>query len=277
MEDVERKIKRAIRKCKMIRKDNRILIALSGGKDSMMLLHTLYSIFEGRKDLEMIAVTVDEGISDYREHTVKIASDACKSLDIEHHIITFKDTFHTTVDNVASKEMEQAPCTFCGAMRKASLNRAAKDLDADKIAIGHNLDDLAQTILMNYLRGDIERLARLIPSRVQPGLIPRIKPLMDVPEKETALYVTLQGFELSTDECPYASQSLRWEIRDMLNDYENNHPGAKYSLVRGFETMRETLTSLYPPADLSICQNCGEPCINSTCKTCELLDMVREK
>ena len=87
-------------------------------------------------------------------------------------------------------------------LRKNILNKAARELGADKIAIGHNLDDESQTILMNYMRGDIGRLKRMIPGTIQKGMIPRIKPLRSIPEKEVALYAFLNGLPVSMDECP---------------------------------------------------------------------------
>jgi uncharacterized protein (TIGR00269 family) len=240
IEDVERKIKRDIRKFKMIGKGEKIAVGLSGGKDSIVLLYVLHKIFKNRPDLEFMAITIDEGIKGYRAHTVEHATRFTGELGIKHIIRSFEYEFKTSLDAL-TREKENAACTLCGVLRKNILNKAARELGADKIAIGHNLDDESQTIMMNYLRGDIDRLKRMIPGTIQKGMVPRIKPLRSIPEKEVALYGFMNHLPVSMDECPYAGLALRNEIRDMLNNYEVKHPGTKYSLLGGYESISEFL------------------------------------
>ncbi len=266
--DVERKIKRDIRKFRMVERGDRIAVALSGGKDSIVLLHVLHKIFRDRKDLELFAITIDEGINGYREHTLKHAIELTRDLGISHSMRSFREEFGVTLDELTHKK-EHSACTLCGVLRKNLLNKAAREMGADKIAMGHNLDDEAQTILMNYLRGDMDRLKRMLPNVKQPGLVMRVKPLRSIPEKEVALYGFLNDLPVSTDECPYAGEALRNEIREMLNNYEVKHPGTKYSLLGGFETISEALHS--PDTQIMWCRICGEPGSVSVCKTCKLL------
>ena len=269
IEDVERKVKRDIRKFKMVEKGDRIAVALSGGKDSIALLYLMQKIFRDRPDLEILAITIDEGIRDYREHTLTHAKMLTSELYIMHEIRSFSGEFGTTLDALVAKK-EHAACTLCGVLRKNILNKAARELGADKLAIGHNLDDEAQTILMNYMRGDIDRLKRMLPGTKQPGMVPRIKPLRSIPEKEVALYGFLNDLPVSTDECPYAGEALRNEIREMINNYEVKHPGTKYSLLGGFEMISQALR----PSETQIvmCEKCGEPGSEIICKTCRLID-----
>jgi uncharacterized protein (TIGR00269 family) len=271
IEDVERKIKRDIRKFRMVEKDDRIAVALSGGKDSAALLYVLHKIFRNRPDIELLAVTIDEGIKGYREHTLSHAVKLTGELGIPHTIRTFKEGFGITLDEL-TKRKEHAACTLCGVLRKNLLNKAARELGADKLAIGHNLDDEAQTILMNYLRGDVDRLKRMLPGIIQPGLVMRIKPLRSIPEKEVALYGLLNDLPVSTDECPYAGEALRNEVREMVNNYEVKHPGTKYSLLGGFDVIAPALR----PSDTQIvrCRLCGEPSSEDVCKTCRLLGRI---
>jgi len=252
----------------MVGRGEKIAVALSGGKDSVALLFLLHKIFRNRPDLEFIAITIDEGIRDYREHTLEHAIKLTGELGIRHVIRSFDDEFETSLDALIKKK-ENAACTLCGVLRKNILNKAARELCSDKIAIGHNLDDESQTILMNYMRGDIDRLKRMRPGIIQKGMVPRIKPLRSIPEKEVALYGFLNGLPVSTDECPYAGYALRNEIRDILNNYEVNHPGTKYSLLGGYESISEFLR----PDDTKIvfCEKCNEPGSERICKTCRLL------
>jgi uncharacterized protein (TIGR00269 family) len=265
--DVERKIKRDIRKFKMVEKGDRIALALSGGKDSIALLYILHKIFQKRPDIELSAITIDEGIRGYRKKTLHHAVKLTGELGIHHTIRSFEDEFGTTLDKLIEKN-EAAACTLCGVLRKNLLNKAARELGADKLAIGHNLDDEAQTILMNYLRGDVDRMKRMS-GAMQPGMVLRIKPLRSIPEKEVALFGFLNNLPVSTDECPYAGGALRNEIREMLNNYEVKHPGTKYSLLGGFETISHVLRS--PESQIVQCKKCGEPSSDALCKTCRLL------
>lgn len=255
----------------MVERGNRIAVGLSGGKDSIALLYILHKIFHERPDIELIAITIDEGINGYREHTLAHAEKLAGNLGISHTINSFKEGFDITLDELTGKK-EHAACTLCGVLRKNLLNRTARELGADKLAIGHNLDDESQTILMNYLRADLDRIKRMIPDTEQPGLVPRIKPLRSIPEKEVALYGFLNNLPVSTDECPYAGEALRNEIREILNNYEVKHPGTKYSLLGGFEEIAEVL---HPPATKIVrCGLCGEPGSENVCKTCRLLGRV---
>lgn len=266
--DVERKVKRDIRKFRMIGRGEKIAIGLSGGKDSMVLLFILHKIFHKRPDLKLHAITIDEGVADYREHTIPNAENLCKELDVPLGIFSFKKEFKITLDELTKKK-ENASCTLCGVLRKNVLNKAAREIGADKLAIGHNLDDESQTIMMNYLRGDVDRMGRMngVP---QQGLVLRIKPLRSIPEKEVALYAFVNNLPVNPDECPYAGEALRNEIREMVNDFEVKHPGTKYSLLRGFEKISKALK----PQDAQVvvqCNVCGEPSSETLCKTCKLL------
>lgn len=265
--DVERKVKRDIRKFRMVGMGETIATGLSGGKDSMVLLYILHKIFHKRHDLKLHAITIDEGIKGYREHTVPNAENLAGELDVPLSIFSFKEEFGITLDELTKKK-ENASCTLCGVLRKNILNKAARELGADKLAIGHNLDDEAQTIMMNYLRGDVDRMGRMsgVP---QPGLVLRIKPLRSIPEKEVALYAFVNNLPVSVDECPYAGEALRNEIRRMVNDFEVKHPGTKYSLLGGAEKISEALK----PKEMQVvkCRVCGEPGSEIMCKTCRLL------
>ncbi len=272
--DVERKIKRDIRKFRMVERGDRIAVALSGGKDSIALIYLLHKVFNDRKDLELSAITIDEGIKGYREHTLEHAIKITRDLGIQLTIKSFTDGFGITLDEL-TRTKGHAACTMCGVLRKNLLNKAAREIGADKLATGHNLDDEAQTIMMNYLRGDMDRLKRMLPNVKQPGLVMRIKPLRSIPEKEVALYGFLNHLPVSTDECPYSGEALRNEIREMLNNYEIRHPGTKYSLLAGHEIISGALDS--PDTRIMTCSICGEPGSEAVCKTCRLLGKSPEK
>ncbi len=275
LEDFERRVAETIQKNAMIRDGEKIAVAVSGGKDSTALLLSLHRVLAGR-DVELVAITVDEGIAGYRDDTIEAARAIADRLGIRQEIVSFREEFGYNLDEMVQGK-NVAPCTFCGVFRKNALNRTAKILGADRVATGHNLDDEAQSIMMNYLKGDIERLMRFRPRRAQAGLVPRIKPLREIPEKETALYCMVNGVFTESRECPYADLSLRSDVRDMMNSLESQFPGTKQSTLQGFEKIAEMAKTKgrWAQIDLGVCRECGEPCVKDLCKACELLERLK--
>jgi uncharacterized protein (TIGR00269 family) len=273
IQDFERRVADTLQKNNMVRNGERIAVAVSGGKDSTALLFCLSRIL-AKRNVELMAVTVDEGIAGYRDDTIKAARAIAEQLGIEQYIVSFREEYGYNLDEMVPGK-KVAPCTYCGVFRKNALNRAAKRLGADKVATGHNLDDEAQTIMMNYLKGDIERLMRFRPRRAQRGLVPRIKPLREMPEKEIALYCMVNEVFTESRECPYAQLSLRADVRDMMNGLERGFPGTKQSTVQGFEKIVARAQGSYAQMDLAACKECGEPCVKELCKACELLDGLK--
>jgi len=271
--DFERRVADTLQKNNMVRDGERIAVAVSGGKDSTALLFCLRRIL-AKKDVELVAVTVDEGIAGYRDDTIEAAKAIAEQLGIKQHIVSFREEYGYDLDEMVPGK-KVAPCTYCGVFRKSALNQAAKRLRADKVATGHNLDDEAQTIMMNYLKGDIERLMRFRPWRAQRGLVPRIKPLREMPEKEIALYCMVNQVFTESRECPYAQLSLRADVRDMMNCLESQFPGTKHSTVQGFEKMVARAQGSYAQMELAACKECGEPCVKELCKACELLESLK--
>ena len=188
-----RRVKKDIKKQGKTVSPARFGIALSGGKDSVITLYLMHEIFAVRKGIELCAITIDEGIKGYRDESIVIAKRHCESLSIPHHIISFQDEIGMDLDFIMSTKKRQiGACGYCGVFRRFCLNRAAKSLEVSHLVMGHNLDDMAQSIMMNFINADTEKLARLGPhSKKQPGLIPRMMPLRSIPEKENALYAIL--------------------------------------------------------------------------------------
>ena len=211
IQDFEGRMVQTIVVNRMIEKGERIAVAVSGGKDSTALLFALSRVL-AEKEVEMVALTVDEGIAGYRDDTIVAAKRIARQMGVEQVIISFQEEYGWSLDEMVVGA-EVAPCTYCGVFRKNALNCAAKSLGVTKLATGHNQDDEAQSVMMNYLKGDMERLMRFRPRREQPGLIPRIKPLRDIPEKEIALYAMVNGIYFESRECPYARLSLRADVR----------------------------------------------------------------
>ncbi len=268
---VEKRVKKEIKQQGKTQSPATFGVAISGGKDSNVALYLIHKIFGRRPGISIHAITVDEGIQGYRNHSIPVAAGLCKQLDIPHTIVSFQDTIECSMDAIAQKNMGLGECTFCGVFRRFCLNTVAKNLKVSKLVTGHNLDDMSQSILMNFVNGDVEKLARLGPhTKIQKGLIPRMIPLRVIPEKEIMLYALLRGIPFHNAECPYAVHASRGVYRDIIADIEDRNPGTRHSIVNSYDNMKELLLKKYPPAELNVCHNCGEPTSQDLCKTCVL-------
>lgn len=274
-ESVERRVRRELRQQGPFRKEARIAVALSGGKDSVVALRLLHETFRDNPRIEVSALTIDEGIAGYRPPSIEVAAAHCKELGVEHLVLSYEETAGVTMDRVAALPgRAHMPCAYCGVLRRRNLNEGAKRLGATHLATGHNLDDTAQTILMNHLRGDIDRLGRMGPHRpehVQPGLVPRILPLRSVPEKEVALYAILRGWTFHDGECPYSLDATRGRYRDLLLDLEEKEPGTRHALLAGYDRLAPLLSG---GTKIGACATCGEPASGETCRACQLVAEV---
>jgi len=274
---VERRAKREVRSQVDLHGGDRIAIGMSGGKDSSTTAVLLADFLRSRGDIELVGITIDEGIASYRPAGIDIAKRLCERLGIEHRVLAYEATVGHTMDEVVGRDPGSIPCSYCGPFRRQALNRAAREVDADYVATGLNLDDTAQSILMNVARGDIEKLARLGPHESrQPGLVPRIQPLRMIPEKEVYLYAFLRGIAFHDATCPYAERAQRGRFRDILHRLEAESPGTRHAIVSGYDQMRPLLQSAYPPATLNECARCGGPTASAVCKACELRERIEK-
>ncbi|MGP8071585.1 MAG: TIGR00269 family protein [Thermoplasmata archaeon] len=252
-----------------------LAVALSGGKDSAVALAATHHYFARRPTVRIVAVTVDEGIAGYRLGTIESARRLTEQLGVEHRIVSMETELGTTTDRTAREHPETVPCSYCGVWRRRLLNGAARDLGADALILGFNLDDLAQTVLMNLARGEIDRLVRMAPHRSRrPGLVPRVAPLAEIPEREVFLYAHLQGLPFDHGECPHAGRAVRNVFRDVLWQLEEAIPGTRQSLLRTRERLLEHLDREEEGAPQS-CGRCGEPSSGPVCRSCEFRDGMR--
>jgi uncharacterized protein (TIGR00269 family) len=282
IESIEEKTRATIARYRMFRFNDKIAVAVSGGKDSVSLLHVLAKIEQKHPKAQLLAVTVDEGIKGYRDEALKIAEENCEKLGVEHHVVSFKELFGCTFDQMVRRlkdrdEVKLTPCAYCGVMRRKALNTAARELGADKLATAHTLDDETQTMLLNILHGDVLRIAKEKPvtDEVHPKLVPRIKPFCEIPERETALYAYVKGISFQSNPCPYAAEALRNDARMMLDSMEEKHPGIKFTIFKSIEKIRPALEETAKKEGLDECSECGEPTTEKVCRTCQLLKHIR--
>lgn len=277
---IENKVRATISEYEMLQPNDKIMVAISGGKDSVTLLHILTQIEKNFPKATLSAVTIDEGIKGYRDEALKTAIKNCQKLGIPYTIASFKERYGYTLDEIVDiiqqkEEKGLTPCSFCGVLRRQALNTEARKAGADKLATGHTLDDESQTMLLNIIHGDAERLARVKPvlAKAHPKLIQRVKPLCEIPEREVVMYAYLKNINYQGLPCPYAGSALRNDVRTMLNRIEEKHPGAKFTIFRSIERIRPALEATTEEVKLKECKICGEPTIGEICKPCQLLQI----
>ncbi|NMB79692.1 MAG: TIGR00269 family protein [Methanomicrobiales archaeon] len=267
--DVESRVAETIRGRRLIVPGDHVVIALSGGKDSTALLMILARLLPALEGVTLSAFTIDEGIHGYREDTIRSADELVKKYRLTHTMISFPDLFGGTLD-VFLEGREPEACSICGILRRKALNVGAERAGATKLATGHNLDDEAQSVFMNVLRGDLPRLLRDSGSDSQGRFIPRIKPLMFISEKEIAVYLMLHGAWADLPECPYAVHALRGEVRRMLAVLESKHPGTMLHLMESRAQIEAHCDGSLVAEPMRHCAECGDPCSGEICQLCNL-------
>lgn len=274
----EKKVRRTITKYNMIKKGDHIGLALSGGKDSSALLHILNGMQKKSGIFQLSALLIDEGITGYRTKTKKFAEKLCKKEDVPLVSVDYKQEYGQKLDEFIKKS-DLTPCTICGVLRRYSLNRYAQDLGFTKLATGHNLDDEAQSILMNFFKNNMAMQARMGPVNginAHPGFIRRIKPFYFLSEKEIATYAYVNGLMLIAD-CPHHKEAFREDMKDLLNKFEASYPGSKHGLVNSFLKLMPLLKEDAKKTDETIkeCLRCGQPSSKILCKCCELIELLK--
>lgn len=272
-----------IRRFNMFEDGERLLLALSGGKDSFVLLDVISSIHNTSK---LGVITIVEGIPGYnREEDFLWIRRRCAELGVDYIKTSFKEfTGYDLRDLVAlSKDIgvDVSPCTFCGMFRRRIVNTYARELGYDKVLTAHNLDDEAQTALINILRGDIGRLIQSHPKgpKLSDLFVRKVKPLRKVYEWENAIYAYLKGFKFQAMECPYITSepTLRAKVRSYMYRLERVRPGTLLNFLNFIDdVIVRYVEEFHKMPHLPTCVKCGEPTAfgRELCKTCELLSKL---
>jgi len=276
----EKKVRKTIRTNKLIGKKEKVLVASSGGKDSTTALYLLDKIVTNR-NVTIEAIHVDADIGDYSKINKRNIKKFCKEVDIKLHETSFREEFGYSLCYIKGllkdKGVNWKSCNICGILRRYLLNKKAKELKATKLVTGHNLDDEAQSIIMNVFTNNIPVLARLGPMtglKRFKGFVPRIKPLYFCSEEEVRIYSKLHDFPVKYDKCPCRSEAYRKEVADMLNDFEQKHRQTKFAIVRGFLEMLPALKKNYVSGSVSVCKKCGEPAAKGVCNACRIIEGI---
>lgn len=279
IEYFEKKVLRTIRNYQLIRDNDKVVCALSGGKDSTAVTHIINSILKRRRK-KLSALLINEGIHGYRDSTLKDAKKFCKQEGIVLKELSFKKLFGFTLDDFLKKHKDINPCSVCGVIRRYLMNRGARELGATVLVTGHNLDDEAQSLLMNQFKGNMQFSAKLGPisgALEHDKFVRKVKPLYFIAEKEVALYAYLKQFPVDFIECPNSHNTYRQHVGELLNNLEQQYPGTKQGIVNSFLSILPELKKQYAGKKIGSCGLCGEPAAKQLCKVCELLEREKVK
>jgi len=276
------KVRRTVSKYEMLRRGERVGVAVSGGKDSLSLLKILHELSAGSKS-ELVALTVDEGVSGYRDEAIEHARVLCAELGVELVLVSYSELFGFSLDQALDwkGDRELSSCSMCGVFRRRAIDEAAVKGRVDVVATAHNLDDYVQTFMMNLLHGDVERLGWLDPSTYDGDFpVRRVKPFTEIYEEEIALYAYLSNIPFQSASCPYMHEGLRSDVRDYLNELESKHPGMKNTLLKSALGVTSRLSKAGRSGDETAakktvpCAKCGKPSSKGLCGVCRMTEIV---
>lgn len=270
LEWIPEQTERFIEKYKMFTREEKVLVAVSGGKDSLSLWDILQRLGVQADGL-YICLGIDdqrapigEGLS-YSSESQRLTEKFAAERSLKLHIVDVQKEYGATIPQFALKSHRGRgkPCSVCGLVKRHVMNRIARDFGYDVLATGHNLDDEAAVLFGNTLTWAGEYLLRqgpVLPGT--PGLARKVKPLCRIYEREMLAYALLRGIEYIYDECPFSFGSTSIYYKQLLNRLESDRPGVKQSFYLSFLEARKS--GLFAEreeiqAELHLCPNCGQP------------------
>jgi uncharacterized protein (TIGR00269 family) len=274
-DEVESKFKRTIKKYKLLEKSEKIIVAASGGKDSSVALYLLHKL-----GYEVEALYINLRLGHYSDRCEASVRELCSRQGIKMHILDINEEFGMRMCNIrqgVQSCLKVSNCMVCGVVKKWLLNKEARRLKMDKIVTGHHLDDESQTIIMNFLQGNLMLGANSGPmtgSLEDKKFVPRVKPLYFIAEEDIKEYAKLKGLEVVYEKCPCAASSLRIRTREFLSKLDEK---TNQRIVGNFLEILPRLKKQLHKQKIIYCKSCGEPSRNEVCKKCELLNLGHAK
>ena len=256
-------VKRAIAQYDMLHLGDRILVAVSGGKDSLALWDVLLDL-----GYDAAGLYLGLGIGEYSARSADVTKAFASERDVELLIVDLQRDYGFDIPT-AGRKGSRSTCAVCGLSKRYAFNRAAIEGGYDVVATGHNLDDEAATLLGNTLRWQTEYIARQSPALPEkPGMVRKVKPLHRLSELETAAYAFLRGIDYVVEECPLVAGNTQLRYKDAMNAIEANSPGTKAQFFLGYLERGIPLFRTENDVELTECEACGQPTTGRFCAFC---------
>ncbi len=248
-------VERSVKRYGILRRDEKVLACVSGGKDSTAMAYTLKTL---GYDVEMLHI--DLGIGEYSVKSKKVVEELSEIVDVPLHVVRLKD-YGFTIDDVDIKKV----CSVCGTAKRYLMNRFARRMRMDVVTTGHTAEDILLFFFKNVLGGGIDWIPKLVP-RIEGGggFVTKARPLFERTEKENALLVLTKNLPFLTDECPHAPRDV-W--KEIIYEIESKKPGFKQNFVRGLTKLAKRI-EVREDWEIGRCRICGEPSSSEVCAFC---------
>jgi uncharacterized protein (TIGR00269 family) len=256
----------------MFGRDENVLVAISGGKDSLALWDALNKL-----GYSADGMYIRLGIADYSLRSQAKAEAFAAGRGLRLHQVDLREEYGFEVPDLREARSGK-PCAACGTVKRHHFNRVAADLGYPVMATGHNLDDEAATLFGNVIHWQTDYLGRqgpVLPG--SPGLVRKVKPLYRLGERDTAAYAVIERIDYILEECPMAKGAKSLQYKELLNSLEERQPGAKYRFLTGFLREGKQVVARSDPPALRKCQSCGQPTTAEVCAYCRLAERGRRK
>ncbi len=281
----EKKVVNTIKRFKLISSKDKVFVAVSGGKDSTVVLYILNKYFPKKVN----AITINALIGNYSLENLKNIKDFCKKQKIKLNIISFRDEFGYSLcyirQRLNKKGIKLKSCTICGILKRYLLNKYSEKHKATKLVTGHNMDDECQNILMNLFKNHMELSARLGPiTGIQKNkkFVPRIKPLYLCYEDEVERYSKIMDFPVKYGYCPCSHDAFRRFVASTIDSYEEKEFSEKNILIKQniIDDFLKNIPKMKKYYSSNIqqkyCENCREPSQGDICRTCQILEHLKK-
>lgn len=274
----EEEIHQTIIECQLFEKDDYVAIGASGGKDSTVLAYIMKLLNDRHQyGLKLVLLSIDEGITGYRDDSLRTVERNKIQYGLPLKILSYQELYGWTMDKIVRLIGIKNNCTICGVFRRQALDRGATLLGCNKLVTGHNADDVAETVLMNLLRGDTNRIERSMDittgnSNQNEYTMPRAKPFKYTYEKEIVLYAHFKKLEYFCTECIYAPNSYRGHAREFLKDIESIRPSSIIDIIKSGDSLQLGSTAKEKLPDQRKCSRCGYISSQEMCKACKILE-----
>lgn len=270
----QQQVERAIRHEQMFGKEDRVLVAVSGGKDSLALWDVLLDL-----GYDASGLYVDLGIEDGYSATSRQKTEAfAERLGARLIVVDLQERYGMDVADVAEYSRRE-PCSGCGLMKRYVFNQVALEEGFDVLATGHNLDDEAARLLGNLLHWQVEYLGKQAPALPSdhPKFVKKVKPLYRLGEKETATYAFVRDIDYIVEECPNSEGAASLVYKEVLNKLEALSPGTKQQFVYGFLRNLHRFEDAASPITYRECTRCGALTPLELCAMCRLREEIQRR
>lgn len=251
----------------------KIAVAVSGGKDSTVLAYVLNELNKKYAyGLNLYLLCIDEGIKDYRDHSIKTVEGNKDDYKLPLKIVSFHEYFNHSMDEIVGKIGRKRNCTYCGVFRRQALDKGAREIGVSQIVTGHNADDFAETVLMNLLRGDFKRLKKgsMIKTGTMGDKVSRCKPFKYIYEREIVMYAFFKKLKYFSLECVYSPGAYRGNVRLLIKDLEQMNPEIILNIIKANDELIYDEDKQVPYNCIRCNENTASK--NMVCKACSFIE-----